>query len=445
MTECESDKFTPADGSNSRGLCYYGKYEYRYGNKKHEPAPFPNAIQEIIAELQKTFPQSPAPNSCLISRYEDGSQYVPPHADDEPFIGTSSDIFTLSLGATRDMQFTNCHDKSMPQTVLTLEDNSLVMFSRYSQTDWHHGIAPTTTAVEPRYSLTFRYLAPYNIHSTAIFGDSNTADLKFGTGFRTFGKWLPGKRVKAARIGNLPTPDKVGPYRNVVFSTGINDLNNTNGKPMSELVQLYESKCRDLITIYPKVKVYISLILPTKDAFLNKLANEFNVYLTNMANKYNNISVIRHDCLVNTYGFLDEYFGRYEINGHPCSDIKKGYPSNDTVHLGPEGYRLLMSNIKDSVITKRRKQDTKRVPYHNPDRSSTRQPEPRSQPDLCPTPFPNLHSSRSGYAPFPTHPGPQPPAPLPTPGSFNGDYHAAALGKTNYALPYPGSDDRHHY
>jgi alkylated DNA repair dioxygenase AlkB len=461
------DSLAPADENNSRGLRYYGEFDYRYGKTTHKSCPIPDPIKEVIEELKKMFPKSCVPNTCLITHYENGNQFIPPHADDEPFIGPESDIFTLSLGARREMQFTNVRGDREAET-LPLPDNSVVCFSRYSQADWRHSILQDAEVTGHRFSLTFRNLAPYNIHATAIYGDSNTEGLSFGNSPRSFGKWMPGKRVKASRIRHIPTPDKIGPYRNVVLSVGINDINDMNSKPMSELMKLYESKCKDILSVYPKVRIHVSLILPTKDLYLNTLANEFNGLLITMASKYDNISVIKHHCLVDGFGYLDETLGRYELNGRPCYDTTRGHPSDDVVHLGPLGYERYMCNIRDCIITKRKKQDNKRVPYYQPDRSSTRRPVPRStqpqsqsdrrpasrstqsQPDLrfhSSHPFPSLgnpHPSRSGFSPspFPTQPSTRP---LPsTSRSFNGDYHSA-VSKSNYVSLYPRADDRHHY
>ena len=85
---------------------------------------------------------------------------------------------------------------------------------------------------EIRYSLTFRQLAPYYVNSTVIVGDSNTHNLKFGGGRSTFGVWMPGCRIKATRIQNIPNPEELEfPYRNLVIHTGLNDIRNQNHLP----------------------------------------------------------------------------------------------------------------------------------------------------------------------------------------------------------------------
>jgi hypothetical protein len=243
---------------------------------------------------------------------------------------------------------------------------------------------------------------------------------------------MPGKRVKSTGINNLPSPDKIGTYRNLVLNVGINDINDQNAKPMDLLINVYEAKCNDIMYVYPKMKIYISLILPTKNQYLNKLANEFNVLLEKMASKYSSMSVIKHGCLVDTFGYLDQSLGRFENR----------FPSTDIVHLGPEGYKRFVNNIKECIMFKGKRNI---IPYKGKrqDKPLTRGPVPRSaqpQPDLQPTPFcfPTLHSSRSsGFSSFPA----QSQSLLPTPQSFDGNYHGALLGRSNFASSYQGIND----
>jgi alkylated DNA repair dioxygenase AlkB len=439
--------FTEPASENARRLLYFGKYGYRYGNHEHKTAPVPDVIQEVMGKISEEFPDNRL-NSCLITYYESGKVSLPAHSDDEPFFDIESDIFTISLGSQRTMEFTECRGTGKDQ--LELHDNSITAFSRYSQNDWRHAILPNDNITEPRFSLTFRNLAPFNMNSTIVCGDSNTSELKFGNGkdAYSFGTWLPGKRIKSARIKNIPPPDKLGPYRNLVLHVGINDLSDPNCKPLEELAHEYETRCKDILNIYPKMLVFISLILPTKSSYLNVRANEFNMYLANMASKYQNMSLINHMYLVDSQGFLNPTYGRYE----------NGRPSNDSVHLGSAGYRIFVNNMRDTVITKRKRVPRRNIaPYKDRTGPSTQRPAPRpprplAQRDLHPAPsstFLDLHPSRSGFAPFGPFPALSRPLSLsrpllPSPGSFNGDY-SSAVGRRNYVLPYPGSDDRHHY
>ena len=76
----------------------YGDFGYKYGNMEHQPSPAPEVIQKIIYQIHNQFPLSSKVNSCLLTKYPDGSSICPAHGDDEPFIGPCSDIFTFSVG-----------------------------------------------------------------------------------------------------------------------------------------------------------------------------------------------------------------------------------------------------------------------------------------------------------------------------------------------------------
>ena len=166
----------------NREVLYYGDFGYKYGNMEHQPSPAPEVIQKIIDQIHNQFPLSSKVNSCLLTKYPDGSSICPAHGDDEPFIGPSSDIFTLSVGAERSMKFVNSINNAanaLDENV-SLKDNDLLVFSRASQDFYHHSIEADDSITQPRYSLTFRHLTPYNLNYTVIIGDSNTQNLVFG-------------------------------------------------------------------------------------------------------------------------------------------------------------------------------------------------------------------------------------------------------------------------
>ena len=89
----------------SREVMYFGEFSYKYGNTEHKPSPVPSSIQKLIDEIHEKFPNSTKINSCLVTKYADGSSDCPSHGDDEPFINPKSDIFTFSMGAVRSMKF----------------------------------------------------------------------------------------------------------------------------------------------------------------------------------------------------------------------------------------------------------------------------------------------------------------------------------------------------
>ena len=223
------DKFTAERASDfgkisdSRDVLYFGEYKYKYAGVSHDESPIPDSIQTIINNILLEHPKSKI-NSCLVTRYTNGKHFCPPHSDDEPFIDPASKIFTLSIGAKRSMRFSN-RSNSQETKSIDLTPCSLLTFDRHSQDFWHNSVVADDSIADCRYSFTFRHLSPVFLNSTAVIGDSNTKGLNFGVGPGSFGRWFPGKCIKASHVNQIPEPHNIGPYRNIVLHSGINDFN----------------------------------------------------------------------------------------------------------------------------------------------------------------------------------------------------------------------------
>ena len=354
------------NSTSSRDVLYFGDFTYKYGATIHQPRETPDAIKSVIEAITEKFPDANI-NSCLATRYSTGSNSRPSHQDNEPFIDPNSDIFTVSLGCKRQMKFATVNTSS--SVSLDLEDCSLLMFSRSSQESWAHEISQddSTTC---RYSLTFRTLAPFFANSTAIIGDSNTEKLNFGSGPMHFGRWMPGERIPAGRIHKIPNPSEIKPYRNIVIHCGINDLREFNHKPIPVLANALEDKCIAFNVAYPRMKIHLSLLLPTKDSNLNRMANELNSYIIEISQKYRNISVISHTNLMDDYGNLDVSYARRFSRG--------GKPIVDAVHLGSVGIKLFCKNIKNCIVKRNNPKSDSNHPLGQLT-ASTSLPKPKSR------------------------------------------------------------------
>ena len=326
------------NNSSSRDVIYYGECKYKYGAIQHEQKEIPIVIQPIVDKIYEMYPNTII-NSCLVTRYRNGTTSCPRHSDNEPFIAPWSDIFTLSIGHERSMLFNSINNTS---TEINLPNNSLLAFSRSSQEFWKHEI-PCCDSAAVRYSLTFRQLAPFYVNSTLIVGDSNTANLKFGSGRSKFGVWMPGCRVKAGRINDIPDPkDLEFPYRNLIIHTGINDIRIPNHLPIPVLMNNLKNKCLALRGKFPKLKIHISMLLPTKDPGLNSMVTEFNRRIKTFTTEHTHISTISHANLADSSGKLSVNLGRHNEDGRPSMF--------DTVHLGSSGITLFCKNIKSCIV-----------------------------------------------------------------------------------------------
>ena len=258
-------EFSSVDQNESRQVIYFGDYSYRYTGKNHPARPAPPVLMKVLDTVDPKTGEKRTlkANSCLITRYCSGVNHIPMHRDDEIMIDPESYIMTVSLGAKRTMTFCN-NDETQSET-LDLEDCSLLVTSRFAQDFWRHGILPQEEVSGERISLTFREISPHFMNSTLLLGDSNTARVSFGTGSGTLGAWAPGKRVKVGHIEALPDAVDIGPYRNIIIHTGINSIN-SKFQPRSDayLIHVLEKKCKEYMTVYPRAKIHISMLLQTQ-------------------------------------------------------------------------------------------------------------------------------------------------------------------------------------
>ena len=160
---------------------------------------------------------------------------------------------------------------------------------------------------------------------------------------------MPGKRIKAGHIDELPPASKVGPYRNIVIHTGINNINNNRYRQSNQsLIGNLESKIHSYSQMYPKSKIFVSLLLPSRLRTLNRRITDFNNLLLDMTCRIDRVSIIENgifgDILTNDHG-------RWKSSGSESNEFEPNL--NDVLHLGKKGIRLFAISIKDSIIKKR--------------------------------------------------------------------------------------------
>ena len=336
-TFVENLEYTPM--GDQRSVCYFGEYKYKYTGGFHKETPIPSILDDLRNTIHDRYPTYSDYRivSFLISKYSDGTKYCPSHSDDEWSIGPKSFIFTLSIGGGRPMEFQmKKHDGTTE--LLHLNDNSLLIFSRVSQAIWRHGIPIDDLCTGERYSITMRANMPYFMNSTALIGDSNTKDIKFGDKIGHLGKWVPGERIKASTIENIPPPHEIGPYRNIIIHTGINNINRNHPRPVISLEEQLEAKCIAIHEMFPKTRIYISPLLPTRKYHLNVKVSQFNESLVSIAKRHHNIYLMDNSIFLDSQTYLLKHI--YASDKGP----------DDIVHLGARGIRLFASSIKSYAL-----------------------------------------------------------------------------------------------
>ena len=138
--------------TTARKVAWYGDAPYYYSGALKQPLPWSEDMLALKAVVETrtghTF------NSCLVNLYENGSQGVGWHSDDETTLGSAPTIASLSLGASR--RFCFKHKTNGKKCELTLASGQLILMHGDLQRYWLHAIPKMAGITEPRINLTFR-------------------------------------------------------------------------------------------------------------------------------------------------------------------------------------------------------------------------------------------------------------------------------------------------
>lgn len=125
---------------------------YTYSGQTHTSLPFTEPLhllrQKIEMQTGATF------NACLLNLYQNGTQAMGWHQDNESEIREQSSIVSLSLGAARPFQFR--HIKSGETVKLILHHGSILNMFGETQNFWKHQLPKAQKVKEIRINLTFR-------------------------------------------------------------------------------------------------------------------------------------------------------------------------------------------------------------------------------------------------------------------------------------------------
>ena len=137
-----------------RKVVWYGdrNYPYRYSHKTRTALPWTRELREIKAVAEKMTGISY--NSCLLNLYENGSQGLGWHRDDEKELQEGAAIASVSFGAER--RFDMRHDVRKEKVSVLLEHGSLLLMRGDTQKHWKHQVPKSVKISAPRVNLTFR-------------------------------------------------------------------------------------------------------------------------------------------------------------------------------------------------------------------------------------------------------------------------------------------------
>ncbi|MES2924544.1 MAG: alpha-ketoglutarate-dependent dioxygenase AlkB [Verrucomicrobiota bacterium] len=138
----------------ARMVAWYGdtNFSYTYSGTTKQALLWTAELAALKAIVEKltatTF------NSCLLNLYQDGSQGMAWHSDDEKSLGRDSTIASVSLGAEREFRLK--HKRLDDKVSILLESGSLLVMKGTTQTHWLHSIPKSRKITTPRINLTFR-------------------------------------------------------------------------------------------------------------------------------------------------------------------------------------------------------------------------------------------------------------------------------------------------
>jgi alkylated DNA repair dioxygenase AlkB len=137
---------------------------YAYSGIPLVPVKWTDTLREIRDQASAV---TGLPLNCVLANlYRDGSDSVAWHADDEPQLGESPAIVSVSLGESRKFQFKRKPRLGLSEEQLTerheilLETGMLVLMEPGVQEHWVHQVPKTKRPVGARINLTFRYIPP---------------------------------------------------------------------------------------------------------------------------------------------------------------------------------------------------------------------------------------------------------------------------------------------
>ncbi len=128
---------------------------YTYSGITSVPHPWTESLKDLKARVERACAASF--NSVLLNLYRDEKDSVSWHSDDEPELGASPTIASVSLGETRRFELKH-KQNSVDRVKLNLTNGSLLTMRGTTQSEWLHQVPKEKFACKPRINLTFRQI-----------------------------------------------------------------------------------------------------------------------------------------------------------------------------------------------------------------------------------------------------------------------------------------------
>ena len=137
-----------------RKVAWFGtsEFSYKYSGITKTAVLFTKELLALKKIVEKESGETY--NSCLLNLYHTGEEGMGYHSDGEKMLKKNGAIASISLGVARKFSFK--HKENKQRIDLILENGSLLVMKKGTQTNWLHKLPPTKKVSSPRINLTFR-------------------------------------------------------------------------------------------------------------------------------------------------------------------------------------------------------------------------------------------------------------------------------------------------
>lgn len=126
---------------------------YEYSNQIMESQPLTKSLKKLLKDINKIY--NSEFNGILINKYNNGSEYIGPHSDDEKGLDDNVGIIALSYGEERIFRIRNKNNKKIVHEELTTHGSIIQMGGNFQKL-YTHEIPIQKKINGIRYSFTFR-------------------------------------------------------------------------------------------------------------------------------------------------------------------------------------------------------------------------------------------------------------------------------------------------
>ena len=137
-----------------RKVAWFGtsEFSYKYSGITKTAVLFTKELLALKKIVEKESGETY--NSCLLNLYHTGEEGMGYHSDGEKMLKKNGAIASFSLGVARKFSFK--HKENKQRIDIVLENGSLLVMKKGTQTNWLHRLPPTKKVNSPRINLTFR-------------------------------------------------------------------------------------------------------------------------------------------------------------------------------------------------------------------------------------------------------------------------------------------------